>query len=257
MRRCRVASCLASWTQQMNSLRASGVMSIQAVRAVWLATRASWRSRGISCTTPPGTSRLPAGPVPSSRRKALPSPAMWAVRCSAGSLSAATAVCSLRFDAAGGCGASALRNAAWTTSVLKLASFTLSPSPMSMARTVLLARRALKSRSGSLSLAPLGKVSLTASLSISPMHTMPLSDHTDTPWGLDGFFHFTSSAMVEQEDKTKLRRCASVSPRQSADSAIMASICSEGDVVTLEPGLLGPKLRSLLLVEAWSVNTAA
>ncbi len=33
MRRCRVLSCLASSTQQMNSLRASGVMSFQAASA--------------------------------------------------------------------------------------------------------------------------------------------------------------------------------------------------------------------------------
>ena len=55
MRRSRVMSCLASSTQQMNSLRARGVMSFQATSAVGLAINASPRSRGRSCTFPPGT----------------------------------------------------------------------------------------------------------------------------------------------------------------------------------------------------------
>ena len=55
MRRARVVACLASSTQQMNSLRASGVMSVQASSAVGLATSASRRSPGSSCTTPPAT----------------------------------------------------------------------------------------------------------------------------------------------------------------------------------------------------------
>jgi hypothetical protein len=55
MRRSRVVSCLASSTQQMNSLRAKGVMSFQASSAVVLAISASRRSAGNLCTTPPGT----------------------------------------------------------------------------------------------------------------------------------------------------------------------------------------------------------
>jgi hypothetical protein len=55
MRRSRVVSCLASSTQQMNSLRAKGVMSFQASSAVVLAISASRRSAGSVCTTPPGT----------------------------------------------------------------------------------------------------------------------------------------------------------------------------------------------------------
>jgi hypothetical protein len=58
MRRCRVASCLASSTQQMNSLRARGVMSFQAASAVELAISASCRSAGSLCTTPPGSFAL-------------------------------------------------------------------------------------------------------------------------------------------------------------------------------------------------------
>lgn len=55
MRRFRVICCVASSTQQMNSLRAKGVMSLQAASAVELASSASRRSRGSLCTTPPGT----------------------------------------------------------------------------------------------------------------------------------------------------------------------------------------------------------
>ncbi len=58
MRRSRVISCLASSTQQMNSLRARGVMSFQALSAVGLATRALRRSPGSLCTTPPGSLEL-------------------------------------------------------------------------------------------------------------------------------------------------------------------------------------------------------
>ena len=59
-----------------------------------------------------------------------------------------------------------------------------------MARTLLLSRRALKSFFGSFIWAPFGNVNRTALLSISPMHTMPPRDHTGTPSGLEGFFHF-------------------------------------------------------------------
>jgi hypothetical protein len=58
MRRLRVICCLASSTQQMNSLRAKGVMSFQAARAVELAISALRRSSGSLCTTPPGTRLL-------------------------------------------------------------------------------------------------------------------------------------------------------------------------------------------------------
>ena len=62
MRRARVISCLASSTQQMNSLRAKGVMSFQASSAVMLAINAARRSAGNLWTTPPGTRWLRTGP---------------------------------------------------------------------------------------------------------------------------------------------------------------------------------------------------
>ena len=55
------SSCLASSTQQMNSFRARGVMSLQACSAVGLAMSASRRSPGSLCTTPPGSSRATHG----------------------------------------------------------------------------------------------------------------------------------------------------------------------------------------------------
>ena|SRR6187549_3679058 len=55
MRRFRVPSCFASSTQQMNSLRAKGVMSLQAASAPAFAISAWRKSTGSSCTTPPGT----------------------------------------------------------------------------------------------------------------------------------------------------------------------------------------------------------
>ena len=67
MRRSRVLSCLASSTQQMNSLRASGVMSFQASRAVRLATSA-WR-RSVEACAPPR--RAPASRSHQQRSRAV------------------------------------------------------------------------------------------------------------------------------------------------------------------------------------------
>jgi len=70
MRRFRVTSCLASSTQQMNSLRASGVMSFHAASTSELAISASRRSAGKLCTTPPGTRwLLTAASVTRGRRR--------------------------------------------------------------------------------------------------------------------------------------------------------------------------------------------
>jgi hypothetical protein len=55
IRRSRVAFCLASSIQQMNSLRAKGVMFFQASSAAGLAISAPRRSAGSLCTTPLGT----------------------------------------------------------------------------------------------------------------------------------------------------------------------------------------------------------
>src|SRR5262249_12704351 len=55
MRRLRVSACLADSTQQIHSLRESGVSPSQTSRAFGAALKASCRSAGISCTTPPAS----------------------------------------------------------------------------------------------------------------------------------------------------------------------------------------------------------
>ena len=75
-----------------------------------------------------------------------------------------------------------------------------------------------------LHLGTFGNVNRTAFLSISPVHTMPSRDHTGTPSGLEGFFHFTSSTTAGPAPRTIPRRRDSVSPRQSPDFLMMASI---------------------------------
>lgn len=110
------------------------------------------------------------------------------------------------------------------TRAFKAPSGTFTPSRKSMARTLLLSRRALKSCFGSSTWAPFGNVNRTAFLSISPMQTMPSSDHTGTPSGLEGFFHFTSSARSGPAPRTTARSRANVSPRQSSERSMMASI---------------------------------
>src|SRR5579864_2884374 len=109
-------------------------------------------------------------------------------------------------------------------------SLMLSFSLMSMARTVLLSKRVLKSFLGSLIRAPLGNVSLTAFLSASPMQIIPSWDQTGTPIGLLGFFHFTSSTKAGAAFLIKARRSDNFSPRQSSWFLIIASISWEGDL---------------------------
>lgn len=58
MRRSRVTCCLASSTQQMNSLRPSGVMSCHNASAAGFAISAARKSAGTLCTTPPATFAL-------------------------------------------------------------------------------------------------------------------------------------------------------------------------------------------------------
>jgi hypothetical protein len=53
MRRFRVSSFLGDVTQQIHSFRASGVISIQSLFAVALASMAFRKSAGNLCTVPP------------------------------------------------------------------------------------------------------------------------------------------------------------------------------------------------------------
>src|SRR6478736_683102 len=94
---------------------------------------------------------------------------------------------------------------------------------------------------GSLSEAPLAKVSFTTILYVSPVQMIPACSHTGTP------LHFHSSTTSGSASLMRLRTRASVSPRQSPSAAILASISREEEappfpsfeVVLLFMGLLG------------------
>ena len=90
------------------------------------------------------------------------------------------------------------------------------------ARHRVLSRRVLKSLFGFFNRAPLGNVNLTALLSVSAKHSIPSWDHTGTPSGLDGFFHFTSSMASESACLIKARSRDNVSPRQSPGILILS-----------------------------------
>src|SRR6516165_3907529 len=98
-----------------------------------------------------------------------------------------------------------------------------------MARLTLPSRLELKRPEGSLSEAPLAKVSFTTALYVSPVQLMPAFDHTGTPnIEFDGFLHFTSSTTSGSASWMSPRTRASVSPRQSPSSLIL---CNFGAVL--------------------------
>src|SRR6185436_10945822 len=99
-----------------------------------------------------------------------------------------------------------------------------------MARRVLPSRLELKRPAGSLSEAPLAKVIFTTFLYVSPVQMIPSCDHTGTPAiAFDGFLHFTSSTTSGSACLMSIRIRASVSPRQSLSSSILASLSREGE----------------------------
>src|SRR3954451_11088037 len=99
----------------------------------------------------------------------------------------------------------------------------LSPSWKSMARLVLPSRLELKRPDGSSNEAPLAKVIFTTFLYVSPAQIIPACDHTGTP------LHFHSSTTSGSACLMSSRTRASVSPRQSLSSLILASIGGEGE----------------------------
>src|SRR5207244_4120362 len=106
----------------------------------------------------------------------------------------------------------------------------LSPTWKSMARLVLPCRLELKRPEGSASQAPLAKVIFTTFLYVSPVQMIPACDHTGTPdIEFDGFLHFISSTTSGSACLMRIRIRASVSPRQSLSSLILASISWEGE----------------------------
>src|ERR1700704_1945290 len=109
----------------------------------------------------------------------------------------------------------------------------LSPSWKSMARLVLPSRLELNRPEGSSSMAPLAKVNFTAFLYVSPVVMIPACDHVGTP------LHFHSSTTSGSASLMSFRTRASVSPRQSLSSLILASISCEGESSrSFEPLLL-------------------
>src|SRR5258706_13895924 len=115
-------------------------------------------------------------------------------------------------------------------SVLKASSSISSPSWKSIARLALPSRLELNSPEGSLSEAPLRKVSFTTLLYVSPVQISPSCDHTGTPnIAFDGFLHFTSSTTSGSACLMRARTWESVLPLQSSSSLILASISREGD----------------------------
>src|SRR5207244_1323482 len=92
-----------------------------------------------------------------------------------------------------------------------------------MARLVLPSRLELKRLVGSPNEAPLAKVNFTTFLYVSPVQMIPASDHTGTP------LHFHSSTTSGSACLMRRRTRASISPRQSPSSLILASISREGE----------------------------
>src|SRR3989441_10560197 len=92
-----------------------------------------------------------------------------------------------------------------------------------MARLALPSRLELKRPEGSFREAPLAKVIFTTFLYVSPVQISPLCDQTGVP------LHFHSSATSGSACLMRIRTRASVSPRQSLSSLILASISREGE----------------------------
>src|SRR3979490_147964 len=92
-----------------------------------------------------------------------------------------------------------------------------------MARLVLPSRLELKRPEGSSNEAPLAKVIFTTFLYVSPVQMIPACDHTGTP------LHFRASTTSGSACLMRVRTRASVSPRQSLSSLILASISREGE----------------------------
>src|SRR5207237_2579340 len=97
------------------------------------------------------------------------------------------------------------------------------PSRMSMARLVLPSRLELKRPDGSSTEAPFANVIFTTFLYVSPVQMIPSCDQTGTPR------HFHSSTTSGSACLMRLRTRASVSPRQSLSSLILASISQPAD----------------------------
>src|SRR5262245_52536459 len=134
-------------------------------------------------------------------------------------------------------------------------SLILSPSWISMARLMLPSRLELKRPDGSLSEAPLAKVSFTTALYVSPVQMIPSCSHTGTPRiEFDGFLHFTSSTTSGSASLMSFRTRASVSPRQSLSALILASISREGEAPALLPSNRSASFLCLSSLSSWLLS---
>src|SRR4051812_2527917 len=113
------------------------------------------------------------------------------------------------------------------TSALNAASSTSSRSWMSIARRTLPSRLELNKRFGSLSDAPLAKVSFTTLLYDSPVQMIPSCDQTGVP------IHFHSSTTSGSAALISLRILPSVFPRQSSRLAILSEMSFDADSPSL------------------------
>src|ERR1700730_448536 len=104
-------------------------------------------------------------------------------------------------------------------------------------------RRELKRPEGSSNAAPLAKVSFTTALYVSPVQMIPACSHTGTP------LHFHSSTTSGSACLMIIRTRASVSPRQSLSSLILASISREGEAPAFAS--FGPLLLFFTVVVAF------
>src|SRR6202165_4981403 len=139
-------------------------------------------------------------------------------------------------------------------SVLKASSSISSPSRRSIARLALPSRLELNSPEGSLSEAPLKKVSFTTLLYVSPVQICPSCDQTGTP------LHFHSSTTSGTACLMRARTWESVLPLQSSSSLILASISREGDsplVVALFFILFAPHPAVFLSCEGTNHQSSA
>src|SRR5262249_385494 len=99
-----------------------------------------------------------------------------------------------------------------------------------MARLTFPSRLELNKPEGSFNAAPLANVILTAFLYVSPVQTMPPWEKTAVP-GDVGLTHFHSSTISGSAWWMISRTFASVFPRQSLSSLILASMIAEADSI--------------------------
>jgi len=136
------------------------------------------------------------------------------------------------------------------------------PSGMSMARTVLLSSRVLKSRLGSAREAPLGKVSRRRPLSSFATQMIPSCDHTGTPAGFEGFFHFCSSIASGSASRMIPRTSSRSLVRPSPDGDFFAVVAAgrlrvrgAGPIFPASHGSCGHKSRRYPRVPFWGAVT--